>query len=270
MNDNLHDIEKTLEFVSDELTSCAADMKSQPVPDYKTHQEQITMKQLAISTPGLDDYKNSLKTEGTEIMWLGEDKFVKPPGALSEAKKEIQALENKQIRKRKQYEADRAFFEQNVLQKSRSIGEIQEDYIKILHPTYREKFIAGIEKYGTIAAALKNMKDVYGLKVRSDLLNRMMLMIPALKVEIEDALSMYQASLQMAMHQRAVEGVDKIIRDRDGNEIDREKVYSDTLLAKLADTYNPEFKEAKQKESSRGNTINVQIIKDFHNYKEKK
>ena len=72
------------------------------------------------------------------------------------------------------------------------------------------------------------------------------------------------------MQHREVDGEDKFIRDLDGNEIDREKVYSDTLLAKLADTYNPEFKEAKQKESSRGNIINVQIIKDFHNYKEKK
>ena len=73
--------------------------------------------------------------------------------------------------------------------------------------------------------------------------------------------------LQMAMHQRAVEGVEKIIRDREGNEIDRERVYSDSLLAKMVDTHTPEYKEAKQKETNKGNTINVQIIKDFHNYK---
>jgi len=123
-------------------------------------------------------------------------------------------------------------------------------------------------KFGTIASALKYRKDPYGLKVRSDVLNRIMVMVPAFKAEIEDAKTYYQASIQMAMHQRAVEGVDKIIRDRKGNEIDREKVYSDSLLAKLADTHNPEYKEAKQKESSRGNNITVQIIKDFHNYKE--
>ena len=35
----------------------------------------------------------------------------------------------------------------------------------------------------------------------------------------------------------------------------------------MVDTHTPEYKEAKQKETNKGNTINVQIIKDFHNYK---
>lgn len=182
-------------------------------------------------------------------------------------KQEVQAITEEQRKKALQYQQDKAFYEKQILQKSRSAAAINEDYIKILHPTYRHKFVDAVARYGTLAAGLRYMRDTYGVTVRADVLRRMRAIIPAFNAEIEDALAMYQGSLQMAMHQRAVEGVEKIIRDREGNEIDRERVYSDSLLAKMVDTHTPEYKEAKQKETNRGNTINVQIIKDFHNYK---
>ena len=168
----------------------------------------------------------------------------------SSVKQEVQAITEEQRKKAQQYALDKAFYEKQILQKSRSAAAINDDYIKILHPTYRHKFV-----------------DAYGVTVRADVLRRMRAIIPAFNAEIEDALAMYQGSLQIAMHQRAVEGVEKIIRDREGKEIDRERVYSDSLLAKMVDTHTPEYKEAKQKETNKGNTINVQIIKDFHNYK---
>ena len=158
-------------------------------------------------------------------------------------------------------------YEKQILQKSRSAAAINDDYIKILQSTYRLKFVDAVARYGTLAAGLRYMHDTYGITVRADVLRRMRAIIPAFNAEIEDALAMYQGSLQMAMHQRAVEGIEKIIRDRDGNEIARERVYSDSLLAKMVDTHTPEYKEAKQKETNKGNTINVQIIKDFNNYK---
>lgn len=182
-------------------------------------------------------------------------------------KQEVQAITEEQRKKALQYQQDKAFYEKQILQKSRSAAAINEDYIKILHPTYRHKFVDAVSRYGTLAAGLRYMRDTYGITVRADVLRRMRAIIPAFNAEIEDALAMYQGSLQMAMHQRAVEGVEKIIRDREGNEIDRERVYSDSLLAKMVDTHTPEYKEAKQKETNKGNTINVQIIKDFHNYK---
>lgn len=182
-------------------------------------------------------------------------------------KQEVQAITEEQRKKAQQYALDKAFYEKQILQKSRSAAAINDDYIKILHPTYRHKFVDAVSRYGTLAAGLRYMRDTYGITVRADVLRRMRAIIPAFNAEIEDALAMYQGSLQMAMHQRAVEGVEKIIRDREGNEIDRERVYSDSLLAKMVDTHTPEYKEAKQKETNKGNTINVQIIKDFHNYK---
>lgn len=182
-------------------------------------------------------------------------------------KQEVQAITEEQRKKAQQYALDKAFYEKQILQKSRSAAAINDDYIKILHPTYRHKFVEAVSRYGTLAAGLRYMHDTYGVTVRADVLRRMRAIIPAFNAEIEDALAMYQGSLQIAMHQRAVEGVEKIIRDRDGNEIDRERVYSDSLLAKMVDTHTPEYKEAKQKETNKGNTINVQIIKDFNNYK---
>lgn len=182
-------------------------------------------------------------------------------------KQEVQAITEEQRKKAQQYALDKAFYEKQILQKSRSAAAINDDYIKILHPTYRLKFVDAVARYGTLAAGLRYMRDTYGITVRADVLRRMRAIIPAFNAEIEDALAMYQGSLQMAMHQRAVEGIEKIIRDREGNEIARERVYSDSLLAKMVDTHAPEYKEAKQKETNKGNTINVQIIKDFNNYK---
>lgn len=262
---NLHDeIEETVETIE-----AAVGELCQPM-SYVQREEAKALKRAEMTSPGLDDLKNSLKsTVREEVVCLRDDTVIFPQHGNSQARREIEAVENLQIKRRKQYEADRLFFEQNVLKKSRGLGEIQEDYVKILHPHYREKFMAGIEKYGTVVAALKYMRDVYGLKVRSDLLKRMTMMIPALKTEIDDAIAMYQATIQIALHKRAVEGVDKNIYDREGNVIATDKVYSDSLLAKLADTYNPEYKEAKAKSENKGNTINVQIIKDFHNYKDK-
>lgn len=185
----------------------------------------------------------------------------------SSVRKEVEAITEEQRQKMILYEKDKAFFEKEVLTRSRSVGTINEDYIKILHPTYRTKFLDAVSRYGTLSAALNILKTKYGVSVRRDVLRRMRSMIPAFDAEIEDALAIYQGSLQIAMHERAVEGIEKAIRDREGNVIDTERVYSDSLLAKMVDTHNPEYKEAKQKDDKRGNTINVQIIKDFHNYK---
>lgn len=185
--------------------------------------------------------------------------------ALS-TRNEVEAITEAQRAKMIQYEQDKAFFEKEVLKASRSVGEIQDDYIKILHPTYRQAFLKGLSTYGTIAAGLKYMKEMYGLKVRGDVLDRIKYMIPVFKQEIEDALAEYQATIQMELHRRAIEGVDKGVY-YNGEQIGTEKVYSDALLVKLADVHTPEYKEAKTKSNERGNTINVQIIKDFHNYK---
>lgn len=188
----------------------------------------------------------------------------KPQSAI---KREVEEATEEQRRRMIQYEEDKAFYEKQILQKARAASAINNDAIKILHPTYRTKLMEAISRYGTLQAALLELREKYGVAVRPDVLRRMRGIIPALDAEIEDALGMYQGRLQRAMHQRAVEGVDKIIRDKEGNEIDREKVYSDSLLAKMVDTHNPEYKEARQKDEKRGNTINVQIIKDFHNHR---
>lgn len=197
--------------------------------------------------------------DGVEIM---------PPGDKAQALLEVQEATEKQRKLRIQYEGDRAFFETKVLSKTRGLCEIQEDYIKVLHPHYREKFMDGIRRYGTVAAAMKWMKDNHGLKLRGDILRRIALTIPSFKQEIDDATEEYQATIHMEIHRRAVEGIDKGIYHQ-GVLMDTEKVYSDSLLVKMADTHNPEYKEAKQKDAGRGgNIVNVQIIKDFHNYKE--
>jgi len=187
----------------------------------------------------------------------------------SRIKREVQEITEEQRRKAIQYQQDKEFYEKKILQQTRSAAAINEDYIKILHPTYRTKFIEAISRYGTLAAGLRYMKQTYGISVRADVLRRLRALIPAFSAEIEDAQAMYQGSLQIAMHERAVEGVDKNIYDREGNVIATEKVYSDSLLAKMIDVHTPEYKEAKQKENQKGNTINVQIIKDFHQYKSK-
>lgn len=194
--------------------------------------------------------------------------IIEPPGSKTIALREVEEATEKQRELRIQYEKDRAFFENRILSKARGLGEIQEDFIKVLHPFYREKFIRGIEKYGTVAAAMKWMKDNHGLKLRGDVLRRMSIMIPSFKQEIDDAMEEYQATLHMEVHRRAVEGVDKGIYHA-GEMINSEKVYSDSLLVKMLDTHNPEYKEAKQKDGGKGGGIvNVQIIKDFHNYKD--
>lgn len=190
-----------------------------------------------------------------------------PSGNAEAVKKEIEEAENEQRRKRMEYEKDKTFFEQNVLKKTRSLYEIDEDFVKVLHPYYREKFIDGIRKWGTVAASIKYMKDNHGLKLRGDVLRRISTLVPAFKQEIDDAMDEYQAMIHMEMQRRAIEGVDKGVWFQ-GECVGTEKVYSDSLLVKMADTYNPEYKEAKQKDTSNGNTINVQIIKDFHNYKD--
>ena len=196
---------------------------------------------------------------GVEIM---------PPGDKNKALLDVQAATEKQRKLRIQYEGDRSFFEHKVLSKTRGLCEIQEDYIKVLHPHYREKFMDGVRHYGTVAAAMKWMKDNHGLKLRGDILRRIALTIPSFKQEIDDAQEEYQATIHMEMHRRAVEGIDKGIY-HNGEMINTEKVYSDSLLVKMADTHNPEYKEAKTADKGRGgNIVNVQIIKDFHNYKE--
>ena len=188
----------------------------------------------------------------------------KPQSAI---KREVEEATEEQRRRMIQYEEDKAFYEKQILQKARAASAINNDAIKILHPTYRSKLMEALSRYGTLQAALLELREKYGVAVRPDVLRRMRGIIPALDAEIEDALGMYQGRLQRAMHQRAVEGVEKIIRDREGNEIDRERVYSDSLLAKMVDVHTPEYKEARQKDEKRGNTINVQIIKDFHNHR---
>lgn len=184
-----------------------------------------------------------------------------------EALVEMQEAENLQRQLREQYEKDKAYFENKVLRRARTAGEIEEDYVKVLHPAYRKKFLDGLAQYGTLAAACKYMKMQHDMTIRGDILRRMLTLIPSFKQEVDDAIEEYHATLQMEVHRRAVEGVDKGIY-YNGEKVATEKVYSDALLAKMVDTHLPEYKEAKQKESNRGNTINVQIIKDFHNYKD--
>lgn len=180
---------------------------------------------------------------------------------------EMKEAEAMQRQLREQYEKDKAYFETTVLRRARTAGQIEEDYIKVLHPVYRAKFLAGLAQYGTLAAARKYMKNQYGLTIRGDILRRMLSLIPSFKQEVDDAIEEYQATIQMEIHRRAVEGVDKGIYHQ-GELVAKEKVYSDALLAKMVDTHLPEYKEVKQKESHRGNVVNVQIIKDFHNYKD--
>lgn len=225
--------------------------------DSKVYRTQDTVSSDSL-LEGLGEMNQPVVIDGVEVL---------PPGDKSAALAEIQKAEEKDRQRRMLYEKDKTFFEQNVMKQARSLCEIQEDYIKVLHPTYREKFIAGIARYGTVAAAMKYMKDNHGLKLRGDVLTRIAQMVPSFKQEIEDAKEEYQATLQMEMHRRAVEGVDKGVY-YNGEQVATEKVYSDSLLVKMVDTHNPEYKEAKQKESKWGNQINVQIIKDFHNYKE--
>lgn len=179
---------------------------------------------------------------------------------------EVEEITEAQRQKMIQYEEDKAFFEAQILSRSRKVGEIRDDFIKLLHPYYRSKFIKGLEDYGTMAAALRYMKDIHGITVRKDVLRRMRDTIPVFDAEIEDALAMYQGKLQMEMHRRAVEGTKRGVYFN-GECIAEETVYSDALLAKMVDVHTPEYKEAKTKSNERGNTINVQIIKDFHNYK---
>lgn len=231
--------------------------------DISKNSDFIASQQLPES---IDSLVGGVKKD-TQPVVLDTGVEILPPSRTESALKEVQEAEEKQRKLREQYEHDKSFFENNVLQKSRSIGEIQEDYIKVLHPYYREKFLDGLARYGTIPAALKYMKDMHGLKIRGDILQRISTLIPAFKQEMDDALNEYQATIQIELHRRAIEGVEKGVYYC-GDKVGTERVYSDALLAKMADTHMTEYKEAKQKESSRGNTINVQIIKDFHNYKD--
>ena len=59
----------------------------------------------------------------------------------SSVKQEVQAITEEQRKKAQQYALDKAFYEKQILQKSRSAAAINDDYIKILHPTYRHKFV---------------------------------------------------------------------------------------------------------------------------------
>ena len=136
--------------------------------------------------------------DGVEIM---------PPGDKSLVLAETQEAEEKQRALRIQYEKDRNFFEQRILSQTRGLCEIQEDYIKVLHPHYRDKFMEGVRKYGTVAAAIKWMKDNHGLQLRGDVLRRISTLIPSFKQEIKDAQDEYQAVIHMEMHRRAIEGV---------------------------------------------------------------
>ena len=206
--------------------------------------------------------------ETTEVV---EEVTETPVEEVAEVVEETEVAEEateEQRRRREQYEQDKSTFEHSVMKKVRGLCEIQEDYIKVLHPLYREKFIEGIRKYGTVAAAMKYMKDNHGLKLRGDVLTRITQILPSFKQEVDDAIGEYQAMLHMEMQRRAVEGIDKNIYDKEGNVVNTEKVYSDSLLSKMVDTYNPEYKEAKATNTNKGNVVNVQIIKDFHNYKE--
>lgn len=267
MDNNDETIQNIIEMTDN--IEAAVESAVQPADEFALASERAHARMIESQLPsGANSLVNTLKGP-RGIVRFKDDTVVEPLHSKSAALQEVQAAEMLQRKKREQYEQDRLFFEKHVLQKARSVSEIQEDYIKILHPHYREKFLGGIERYGTVAAALKYMKDTHGLKVRGDVLRRMTTLIPAFKQEIDDALDMYQAAIHMEMHRRAVEGVEKGVYHQ-GELVGYEKVYSDSLLAKMADTHNPEYKEAKQKEASRGNTINVQIIKDFHNYKETK
>lgn len=227
---------------------------------------ELTKNAIEMETSVSPDSLTAADNGGTQLV-LDTGKGFELVQQGSSVKDEVEALTEAQRQKQLQYNQDKAFYEKEILSRSRSVGAINDDYIKILHPTYRTKFIEAVSRYGTLAAGLRYMFNTFGIKVRADVLRRMRSIIPAFNAEIEDALALYQGSLQIAMHERAVEGVDKNLYDREGNVIATEKVYSDSLLAKMVDVHTPEYKEAKQKDSQRGNTINVQIIKDFHNYK---
>ena len=220
---------------------------------------------LMASKEDIAQMKLGLRRESQPVVLDGE--IVEDCTHKKETLKEIQKAEEIQQQLREQYEKDKSFFENKILRKARAAGQIEEDFIKILHPTYRRKFLDGLAQYGTLAAACKYMKMQYNLVIRGDILSRMLILLPAFKQEVDDAIGEYQATLQMEIHRRAVEGIDKGIY-HNGMQIATEKVYSDSLLAKMVDTHLPEYKETKQKESHRGNMVNVQIIKDFHNYKE--
>lgn len=210
----------------------------------------------------------SLKTELTEEAKQRALDLARQQEEEHERKRaEIIKVEEAARQKRAIYEKDKAFFEQNIAQKARGLCEIQEDYIKVLHPLYREKFMEGIRKYGTLAAAMKWMKDNHGLKLRSDVLQRIVSVIPSFKQEMEDAYGEYQAMLHMELQRRAIEGTDKNIYFN-GQLIATEKTYSDNLLVKMVDTYNNDYKGAKANDNGNKNIINVQIIKDFHNHKD--
>jgi hypothetical protein len=63
---------------------------------------------------------------------------------------------------------------------------------------------------------------------------------PEFKEEIDNLVEQRNLSLEKAAHRRAVKGVIRNKYDKDGNLIEKERVYSDRLLEKLLEANNPE------------------------------
>ena len=203
-------------------------------------------KQVPIIIKGLDGAKETVDT-------------------TSSVRAEVEALEEEQRRRAQQYEQDRMFFEQEILKQERHVEDLNEDYIKLLHPHYRKKFLLGLEKYGTPEAAAQWMHEAFGLDVKPSRLKYLRQCIPAFNYEIEDAIALYQGKIQRTIHQRAVEGVKRDIYHQ-GEVVGQETIYSEGLLSKIADTMLPVYKDAKNKDKEVGHAININIIKDFRQY----
>lgn len=136
---------------------------------------------------------------------------------------------------------------------------------KFLQPNIREQFLKYVRETGSLVGALVKLKRIEKFDISQGTVNTLLMRFPTFKDMYEEAKEEYTYSLESEAHRRAVEGIDKGIYYQ-GELVNIEKQYSDTLLAKLLDANSPKFRKASaggQTNIKASGPIQVNIRRDF-------
>lgn len=116
-----------------------------------------------------------------------------------------------------------------------------------LIPTRKEYRHLGPEEKVKVVAFVRDHGYYIGLMAKCVGISRETLRVHMkndldFKADLDDALEERNAELETEARRRAVEGVERTKYDKDGNILEKERVYSDRLMEKLLEADNEKFK----------------------------
>lgn len=130
---------------------------------------------------------------------------------------------------------------------------------------YRKDLVDAISKYGSIASALKKCAVLRSSGITTGSVLYFKNKIQSLQQDIDFALEIYRedtsTTFEEALEDRALEGTDTPMFDKNGNFIGDYKIKNDKLLLEVAKIKNKKFdtKVSNVKEEKQHNTVNIQI-----------